>query len=84
MAAYRQSGWLKHLCISVFVLLGCVAAMQPAGAQTRSLAALADVPVYAPAPYHPHTATAVHSSMLYDGYSYYAGVYSSAGAHHWH
>ena len=84
MAAYQQSGWFRHLCVLVFVLLGCIAVMQPACAQTRSLVTLADVPVYVPAPYHPHVATAVHSSMLYDGYPYYAGVSSSAGAHYWH
>ena len=78
MAAYQRSGWLKRFCVSVFLLLGCVAVMQSAGAQTRSLAALADVPVYVPAPYHPHMATAVHGSMLYDGSPYYAG------AHYWH
>jgi len=84
MAAYRQSGWLKHLCVSVFVLLGCLAIMHSAGAQTRSLATLADVPIYVPAPYHPHTATVVHSSILYDGYSYYGGASPNAGAHYWH
>jgi hypothetical protein len=84
MAACQQSGWRKHLCISVFVLFGCVAAMPPAGAQTRSLASLADVPVYVPAPYHPHTATAIQSAMLYDGYPYYGGAYWGAGPHYWH
>jgi hypothetical protein len=84
MSAYRQSGWLKRLCVSVFVFLGCVVAMQSADAQTRTLATLADVPVYVPAPYHPHMATAVYSSMLYDGSPYYAGASPSAGAHYWH
>jgi hypothetical protein len=83
MAAYQQSGWLYRLCVAVFALFTGIAVMQPAGAQTRSLATLADVPVFVPAPYHPHTATAVHSSMLYDGYPSY-GVYSSGGAHYWH
>jgi hypothetical protein len=84
MAAYQQSGWLKHLCVSVFVLFACIAVMQSAGAQTRSLATLANVPVYVPAPYHSHTATTVHSSMLYDDNPYYAGVHSNAGVHYWH
>jgi hypothetical protein len=84
MAAYQQSGWLRHLCVSVFVLFGCLAIMQSAGAQTRSLAALADVPVYVPAPYHPHITTGVHSSMLYDDSPYYAGVHSNASVHYWH
>jgi hypothetical protein len=84
MSAYQQSGWPKRLYVSVFVFLGCVVAMQSADAQTRTLAALADVSVYVPAPYHPHIATAVHSVMLYDGYPYYAGAYWGAGGHYWH
>ena len=89
MAACQRSGWREHLCISVVVpfglaLFGCIAGMLPASAQTRSLASLADVPVYVPAPYHPHTATAVHSSMLYDGYPYYGGGHGATGPHYWH
>ena len=37
-----------------------------------------------PAPYHPQTATAVYSAALYDGSSYYGGVYAGAGTHYWH
>jgi hypothetical protein len=87
MAACRQGGWREHPCVSAFVLFafvlfGCVAAMQPASAQTRSLASLADVPIYVPAPYHPHTATAVYGAALYD--DYYGGAHWGAGPHYWH
>jgi hypothetical protein len=53
--------------------LGTVAA-QPAPAQDRTLATLADVPAVMPAPYHPHTATAVYSASLYEGSPYYGVV----------
>ena len=59
-------------------------AAQPAFAQDRTLATLADVPVLMPAPYHPQMAMAVYSSSLYDGHPYYGGANRGAGAHYWH
>jgi len=84
MAAYRQSGWLRHLCVSALVLLGCLAIMQAATAQTRTLFSLADVPVYVPAPYHPHNLAAVYSSSLYDGQRHTGATSWGDGTHSWH
>jgi hypothetical protein len=56
-----------------------VVASQPVLAQDRTLATLADVPALMPAPYHPHSVTAVYSSSLFDGQPYYGG-----GTHNWH
>jgi hypothetical protein len=80
MSVLTRSRWLTQLGIGTLALLGLsVAALQPAPAQTRMLASLADVQAYVPAPYHPHTLTNDYSSALYDGYSS-AGV----GPHYWH
>ena len=58
--------------------------LQPALAQTRMAATLANVPTYIPAPYHPHTMTAVYGASLYDGYPYYGSAYLATGVHYWH
>jgi hypothetical protein len=73
------------------VAFGVVAALslgafglQPALAQTRMIASLADVQAYNPAPYHPHTMTAIYGASLYDQYPYLGSAYLAAGARYWH
>lgn len=74
MSVSRRRG-IGGLGTAVLALVAFAAvAAQPALAQTRSMAILADVPTLMPAPYHPHMAGAVYSSSLYE----------SGGAHYWH
>jgi hypothetical protein len=74
-------GWFA-IVASAALLLGGLS-LQSASAQTRTLTSLADVPALIPAPYHPHTWTAVYGASFYDGYPYYGGVYSG-GARYLH
>jgi len=83
MSAYRLSGWRKRLSVSALVLFGCALAAPGAMAQTRTQFTLADVPVYVPAPYHPHSVTA-NSSSLYDAPASSATTSDSNGTHSWH
>jgi hypothetical protein len=53
-------------------------------AQTRTQLTLADVQVYVPAPYHPHSVTAINSSSLYDAPASSAATSDSNGTHSWH
>ena len=80
MSVLTRSHRLTRLGVGSLALLGLgVMSLQPASAQTRTLASLADVPAYVPAPYHPHVASASY------GYSAYDGVYfASGGARYWH
>jgi hypothetical protein len=85
MPVFTRSGWAERLGIGVLALIGVgIMSLQPAPAQTRTLAGLADVPAYAPAPYHPHMLTAHYGGSLYDSSPYYGGVYLGGGAHYWH
>ena len=73
-------GGIATLRISAFAFLAAlgVVASQPALAQDRILATLADVPALVPAPNHPHNITAVYSSSLYDGQPYHGGAYQGS------
>jgi hypothetical protein len=77
MSAYRLS-------LSALVLFGCALAVPSAMAQTRTQLTLADVQVYVPAPYHPHSVTAINSSSLYDAPASSAATSDSNGTHSWH
>ena len=83
MSACRASGWVKCLSIAALVFAGCGLTMQAATAQTRTLWSLADVPVYVPAPHHPHNLAAIYGSLLYAGQPY-TGASWGAGTHSWH
>jgi hypothetical protein len=79
MSVLLSSGWSRRFGVAALALFGLgVATLQPVLAQSRTIASLGDVPTVMPTPYHPHTATAVYSSALYDGYPYYGR------AHYWH
>jgi hypothetical protein len=81
MFGLTRSGWIRRLGIGTALVVGLGAVtLLPAAAQTRTLASLSDVPVYVPAPYHPHAATTYYGSALYSSYD---GV-SPGGAHYWH
>jgi hypothetical protein len=81
----RKCGWIKRRAAGALVLLVLGAALtQPVLAQSRTLASLADVPAFIPAPYHPQNVTAAYSAVLYDGQPYYGGAYLGVGAHYWH
>jgi hypothetical protein len=85
MSVPKRSRRFARLGIGMLVLLGLgVVSLQPASAQTRTVASLAAVPAYIPAPYHPHAISAYYGSSLYEGYPYYGGVYLGGGAHYWH
>jgi hypothetical protein len=84
MSAYRSSGWRKQLSVSALILFGCALAASGAMAQTRTQLTLADVPVYVPAPYHPHSVTAINSPSLYDAPASSAATSDSNGTHSWH
>ena len=84
MTARARSGWLKRTALSAIVLMGCAGAAPLASAQTRTLATLSDVPVYVPAPYHPHIYANHAAIMAQDSHPYYGGVYWGIAAHHWH
>lgn len=73
MSVRRRGGFALRSAALALLALGTVA-VQPSLAQDRTLASLADVPALTLAPYHPHMATAVYSSSLYE----------SGGAHFWH
>ena len=77
----RRSGGFVRLGIGALALAGLAfVVVQPAAAQSRTLASLGDVPVFVPAPYHPHNVTANYSAALYDEH----GDYGGGGAHYWH
>lgn len=81
----RKRGGIYSLGTGALALLALGAVVsQPAWAQTRTQASLADVPALVPAPYHAQAITAVYSTSLYDGYSNYGGVSQGSRAHYWH
>jgi hypothetical protein len=84
MSVRRRSRFGNFGTAALALLALGAMATQPSLAQDRTLATLADVPALMPAPYHPHAFNAVYSSLLYDGYPYYGGVYQGGGAHYWH
>ncbi len=85
MSVLNGSCRVTRLGIGLLVVLGLgVVSLPPASAQTRTLASLADVPAYVPAPYHPHASTAAYGAVLYDSDPYYGGVSLGLGAHYWH
>lgn len=83
MSVRNRGGLTLRTAAFALLALGAMTA-PPSLAQDRTLATLADVPALVPAPYHPHTATAIYSAMLYDHTPYYGGVYQGGGAHYWH
>jgi hypothetical protein len=85
MSVLTRSRWLMRLGGGTLALsvLGGVS-LQSALAQTRTLASLADVPTYIPAPYYPHASTAAYGAVRYDSYPYYGSVHLGLGAHYWH
>jgi hypothetical protein len=85
MSVLTRSRWLMRLCAGARALsvLGVVS-VPSALAQTRTLASLADVPAYVPAPYHSHASTAAYGAVLYDSDPYYGNVHLGFGAHYWH
>ncbi|HWB48489.1 MAG TPA: hypothetical protein VG651_05225 [Stellaceae bacterium] len=85
MPAFADCGWIKRAAIAGLAVVGVgLAHLPPTLAQTRTLASLADVPAFVPAPYHPHMSSSYYSSALYDSHPYYGGVYLGGGAHFWH
>jgi hypothetical protein len=80
MSAFSGSALFRCALVGTFLVASLgVAAVQPAPAQTRTLAGRVDVPALVPAPYHPNAITATYSASLY-----YGGVYSTGGPHYWH
>ena len=76
MSVFSGSALLRRALIGTSLAVGLGAAtLQPAPAQARTLSVLADVPAFAPAPYHPQAATAAYSAVLYSG-----GIHSAKDA----
>ncbi|HVH79842.1 MAG TPA: hypothetical protein VM782_10655 [Stellaceae bacterium] len=85
MSALRVDCWVPRFGLAMIALLSLgTANWQSAPAQTRTLASLADVPAFAPAPFHPRTATAIYGSTLFDESPYSSGVYHGIGVRYWH
>jgi hypothetical protein len=85
MSGFAKGGWMRYCVVAVAATAGIGLAHPQAGvAQTRTLATLADVPTFVPAPYHPHMSTAHLSSALYDSHPYYGGAYLGGGPRYWH